>query len=227
QNRHDISIGGGGVKLFHSAAAALARQRLMNGNTGKPGGKRRLARKLIKVLVGPHVGILHYVFGLAVVAQDDPRDPIEPLVVTAHQNLKQGGLTGQHTGHYLFIAKFALCAYRSQRSTHLNSLHITIEWFQQQRLQFEFFFWSMRMRGFMAAMPCLFFILPAWAQWQSQMSGTDVQLRGISAVSDQIAWASGAKGTVLRTIDGGEHWAKVNVPDAEALDFRDVQAFDW
>jgi photosystem II stability/assembly factor-like uncharacterized protein len=58
------------------------------------------------------------------------------------------------------------------------------------------------------------------------MSGTEVQLRGISAVSNRVAWASGAKGTVLRTIDGGEHWTKVNVPGAEALDFRDIQAFD-
>jgi photosystem II stability/assembly factor-like uncharacterized protein len=61
---------------------------------------------------------------------------------------------------------------------------------------------------------------------QPQNSGTDVQLRGISAVSEKVAWASGAKGTVLRTVDGGATWEKVNVPDAEALDFRDVQAFD-
>ena len=61
---------------------------------------------------------------------------------------------------------------------------------------------------------------------RQQTSGKDVQLRGISAVSGTVAWASGAKGTVLRTVDGGESWTKVNVPDAEALDFRDVQAFD-
>src|SRR6478609_9388875 len=85
----------------------------------------------------------------------------------------------------------------------------------------------MNMRRFLAAIPCFCFILPAWAQWQQQMSGTDVQLRGISAVSAKVAWASGAKGTVLRTIDGGEHWTKLDVPGAEALDFRDIQAFDW
>ncbi|HEY7405153.1 MAG TPA: YCF48-related protein, partial [Candidatus Angelobacter sp.] len=61
--------------------------------------------------------------------------------------------------------------------------------------------------------------------WQQQNTGVDVQLRGISAVSSDIAWASGAKGTVLRTVDGGQHWEKVSVPNAEALDFRDVQAF--
>ncbi|HKV94129.1 MAG TPA: hypothetical protein VJW20_16385 [Candidatus Angelobacter sp.] len=67
---------------------------------------------------------------------------------------------------------------------------------------------------------------PGSGQWQQQVSGTDVQLRGVSAVSHDVVWASGAKGTVLRTVDGGDHWQKVSVPDAEALDFRDVQAFD-
>ena len=81
------------------------------------------------------------------------------------------------------------------------------------------------MRGFTVLLASFFFILSASAQ--QQFSGTDVQLRGISAVSERIAWASGAKGTVLRTIDGGEHWTKVDVPGAEVLDFRDIQAFDW
>src|SRR3546814_12052341 len=35
-----------------------------------------------------------------------------------------------------------------------------------------------------------------------QDSGVDVRLRGISAVDADVAWASGAKGTVLRTLDG-------------------------
>src|SRR5689334_1879192 len=61
---------------------------------------------------------------------------------------------------------------------------------------------------------------------QTQNSGTDVQLRGISAVSDKIAWASGASGTVLRTVDGGATWQRVEVVGASALDFRDIQAFD-
>jgi photosystem II stability/assembly factor-like uncharacterized protein len=66
---------------------------------------------------------------------------------------------------------------------------------------------------------------PARPQWRQQPSGTEAQLRGISAVSEQVAWASGAKGTVLRTIDGGAAWTKISVPGAEALDFRDIQAF--
>lgn len=59
-----------------------------------------------------------------------------------------------------------------------------------------------------------------------QDSGVDVRLRGISAVDDQVAWASGAKGTVLRTVDGGDHWQRVGVPGAADLDFRDVEGFD-
>jgi len=59
-----------------------------------------------------------------------------------------------------------------------------------------------------------------------QVSGTTANLRGISAVSGQIAWASGTGGTVLRTLDAGSYWENVSVPGAEKLDFRDVQAFD-
>jgi len=61
---------------------------------------------------------------------------------------------------------------------------------------------------------------------QAQHSGTTVRLRGISAVDADIAWASGREGTVLRTLDGGRTWSSVSVPDAKALDFRDIEAFD-
>jgi photosystem II stability/assembly factor-like uncharacterized protein len=61
---------------------------------------------------------------------------------------------------------------------------------------------------------------------QTQNSKTDVQLRGISAVSSKVAWASGAKGTVLRTVDGGATWQTVVIVGADSLDFRDIQAFD-
>ena len=60
--------------------------------------------------------------------------------------------------------------------------------------------------------------------WQSQSSGVTVRLRGVSAVSPAIAWASGANGTVLRTTDGGRTWTPRRVPGAERLDFRDVDA---
>ena len=67
----------------------------------------------------------------------------------------------------------------------------------------------------------------AGVQVEAQRSGVEVRLRGISAVDANVAWASGQKGTVLRTLDGGAHWQKVAVPQAaEALDFRDIEGFD-
>ncbi len=58
-----------------------------------------------------------------------------------------------------------------------------------------------------------------------QQTGVDVRLRGISAVDAQIAWASGQKGTVLRTVDGGMIWQVMHVDGAETLDFRDIEGF--
>jgi photosystem II stability/assembly factor-like uncharacterized protein len=63
-------------------------------------------------------------------------------------------------------------------------------------------------------------------QWQPQNSGINAQLRGVSAVSASVVWASGNKGTYLRTTDGGDHWTAATVPGGEALDFRDVHAVD-
>src|SRR5262249_35303467 len=62
-------------------------------------------------------------------------------------------------------------------------------------------------------------------QWLSQSSGTTARLRGVSAVSATVAWASGSDGVYLKTTDGGETWRAASVPGAEALDFRDVEAF--
>lgn len=61
--------------------------------------------------------------------------------------------------------------------------------------------------------------------WVAQASGTQVELRGLSVVSPTVAWASGAKGTVLRTTDGST-WTALTVPGAEGLDLRDIAAFD-
>jgi photosystem II stability/assembly factor-like uncharacterized protein len=67
----------------------------------------------------------------------------------------------------------------------------------------------------------------AFAQqaWRVEESGATAELRGLSVVSDTVAWASGAKGTVLRTTDGA-HWQAIQVADADKLDFRDIHAID-
>ena len=62
-------------------------------------------------------------------------------------------------------------------------------------------------------------------RWSVQTSGVTQRLRGVSAVSEQVAWASGAGSTVLRTVDSGLTWQKLNVT-TETLDFRDIDAID-
>lgn len=68
-------------------------------------------------------------------------------------------------------------------------------------------------------------LIVAAPQWVLQTSGVTARLRGVSAVSERIAWASGADSTVLRTSDGGVTWKKIPVT-ADMLDFRDVDAID-
>ena len=75
----------------------------------------------------------------------------------------------------------------------------------------------------------ILFILVAavWAQsgLRMQVSHTTESLRGVSAVSRQIAWASGTHGTYLLTTDAGRTWIPGKVSEAAALDFRAVVAF--
>ena len=62
--------------------------------------------------------------------------------------------------------------------------------------------------------------------WAAQSSGTTVSLRGVSAVSRAVVWASGAGGVYLRTLDGGATWHAAAVSGAGDLDFRGVRALD-
>ena len=66
----------------------------------------------------------------------------------------------------------------------------------------------------------------AAAQWTKVDVPTTASLRGLSAVSAQVVWASGTGGTVIKTVDGGKTWAVIVVPGAEKLDFRGIRAFD-
>lgn len=50
--------------------------------------------------------------------------------------------------------------------------------------------------------------------------------RGLSAPSASIIWASGTRGTVVRSTDGGATWQVRAVSGAEKLDFRGIRAFD-
>jgi photosystem II stability/assembly factor-like uncharacterized protein len=79
--------------------------------------------------------------------------------------------------------------------------------------------------------PLIAFVLVGMAtmaaqQWTPQTSGVTVTFRGVSAVDSSTAWVSGSRGTVLRTLDGGETWANVSPADAATLDIRDIDAID-
>jgi photosystem II stability/assembly factor-like uncharacterized protein len=79
-------------------------------------------------------------------------------------------------------------------------------------------------------MRCLFIFLTAacaFAQVKRQTLPpvTSEDLRGVSVVTEQIAWASGTHGTYLRTTDGARTWLPGQVPGAEGLDFRGVVGF--
>src|SRR5438270_11191216 len=58
-----------------------------------------------------------------------------------------------------------------------------------------------------------------------QNSGTTSGLIAVWPVNPQVVWASGRAGTFTVTTDGGQTWNAGVVPGAEALQFRDVQAF--
>lgn len=84
---------------------------------------------------------------------------------------------------------------------------------------------SLRSSLAMLLLACCISTALAGTTLQVQDSGVDVRLRGISAVDANTAWASGQKGTVLRTVDGGALWQVMQVDGADALDFRDVEGF--
>ncbi len=71
-------------------------------------------------------------------------------------------------------------------------------------------------------------VSPAKAQVvrTEQTSGTTALLIAVSPVNERVVWVSGAKGTWLRTTNGGDTWQVGQVPGADSLQFRDVHAVD-
>lgn len=67
---------------------------------------------------------------------------------------------------------------------------------------------------------------PVAVTTQDQSSGTTALLIAVSPVNERVVWASGARGTFVRTTDGGVTWHSAQVSGAEHLQFRDVHALD-
>ena len=70
--------------------------------------------------------------------------------------------------------------------------------------------------------------------WRVQSSGLDSNLRGVSSVYAPnakgapipVVWASGSNGVILKSLDEGKTWKRLQVADADKLDFRGIVAFD-
>ena len=73
---------------------------------------------------------------------------------------------------------------------------------------------------------CSLVTATADAQWRILDSHTTADLKGIDAVTNGVAWASGANGVVLRTEDGRTWQTCAVPPDAANLDFTSIQGFD-
>lgn len=71
----------------------------------------------------------------------------------------------------------------------------------------------------------LFSTVDIYSQWVAQTSGTTVRLRQIKAVNDNVVWACGASGVVLRTINGGTTW-EVKTPTNSAVTNYSIDALD-
>lgn len=73
------------------------------------------------------------------------------------------------------------------------------------------------------------FLLPFLAQSQdirTLCTREGVSLRGLSPVDNKVIWASGSKGSVGLSLDGGTSWEWHVVKGFENADFRDIEGFD-
>ena len=54
----------------------------------------------------------------------------------------------------------------------------------------------------------------------------NASLRAICAVDENIIWTSGSQGTVCLSLDGGENWNQMIIPECEETEFRSMHAWD-
>lgn len=85
--------------------------------------------------------------------------------------------------------------------------------------------WRKQLRGLGLALP-IALVLPAGAvaqgAWEPLKVETTASFRGLSVVNDRVVWASGTRGTVVHTTDGGSTWVVDSLPGGAAFDLRAV-----
>lgn len=64
----------------------------------------------------------------------------------------------------------------------------------------------------------------AQSPWEPLQVETTASFRGLSVVNDRVVWASGTRGTVIHSVDGGTTWRANSVPGAATMDLRAVHA---
>jgi photosystem II stability/assembly factor-like uncharacterized protein len=60
--------------------------------------------------------------------------------------------------------------------------------------------------------------------WEHLKVETTASFRGLSVVDDRVVWASGTRGTVISTGDGGNTWRVDSIPGAGTMDLRAIHA---
>ena len=60
--------------------------------------------------------------------------------------------------------------------------------------------------------------------WETLKVETTASFRGLSVASDRVIWASGTRGTVIHSVDGGASWRVDSIPGAATMDLRAVHA---
>lgn len=65
---------------------------------------------------------------------------------------------------------------------------------------------------------------PAAPQITVLATGATALIQAVHAASPRVIWASGHKGTVLRSRDGGQSWERFETPAGDSLEYRDVHA---
>jgi photosystem II stability/assembly factor-like uncharacterized protein len=62
--------------------------------------------------------------------------------------------------------------------------------------------------------------------WKLQDVKSDASLRGLHVFNAINIWATGSKGTVINSYNGGKSWRVLRIKGAEELDIRDVHVID-